>query len=147
MSKPILKETVGPTPATITAIAPMSNHVEPEDSTTLALKRPATPPIQASSPETKRPRTTTLVETQRQLELVRSRRTMIAKKRSKVNNQLEPYQVQMRQEQERLQKELDEETRAYKDELQSLRDETTMLDYFKCKDEGKQGFGAENPLS
>lgn len=68
---------------------------------------------------------------------MRARREAVAKKRLDVDSELEPYKARMREQREKLAKELEEETRAWKEESQALRDDVAMLGELK-KGEGEE---------
>lgn len=115
----------------IAPIAPMLHTTSP------TLKRPAAPAPLNLAPEPKRSKSLTIAETRRQIAAMRARREAVAKKRLDVDSELEPYKARMREQREKLAKELEEETRAWKEESQALRDDVAMLGELK-KGEGEE---------
>ncbi|KAL1595722.1 hypothetical protein SLS60_009411 [Paraconiothyrium brasiliense] len=92
----------------------------------LTLKRRLPPPL-STLPDPKRLKPLTLAETRRQLKAMKARREAVAKKRSDIKSELEPYTAQIAREQEKLAKELEEETRMWRDESQALREDSAIL--------------------
>ncbi|KAF9730611.1 hypothetical protein PMIN03_009411 [Paraphaeosphaeria minitans] len=90
----------------------------------LTLKRPT--PL-SQTPDPKRSKTLTIAETRRQIKAMKARRETVAKKRVDLDSELEPYTTKMREEQERLARELEEETKIWREESQALRDDAAML--------------------
>jgi hypothetical protein len=133
------------TPTTLTVsipapVAPMFSSASstlPAASAAPTLKRAAPPTPLILTPDAKRTKLLTMAETRRQLEVMKARREAVAKKRRDLDAELEPYRAQMREEQERLARELEEETRMWKEERQTLMEDAAILVEMKKMKSGK----------
>ncbi|KAJ4301092.1 hypothetical protein N0V90_003182 [Kalmusia sp. IMI 367209] len=126
-------ETTKPTEDSLTP-APTTIVIPPIPLTLPTLKRPGPPTPLTIPPEAKRSKSLTLTETRKQLKLVKQRREIAAKKRIELDAQLAPFKMAMEEEQERLAKELEEESRAWREEQAALRDDAILLADFKKAD-------------
>lgn len=134
-------DTFKPTASTSLAITPSMAYTPapavpffPPSLPSSTLKRPAPLPL---TPDPKRSKPLTISETRRQLKAIKARRETVAKKRQDLDSELEPYMAKMREEQERLARELEEETKMWRDESQALRDDAAMLVEMKRMDGGE----------
>lgn len=130
-----------PSPAPTKPPAPPAPTTAP----TTTLKRPPPPTSDANAnASAKRPRpppattaTPTIAETRRELAFIKARRTQAAKRRVDLDAKLERYRAQVHAEHERLQRELDEEKKALREEAAGLKEDEAMLAKFE-KGEGEQ---------
>ncbi|KAJ4344592.1 uncharacterized protein N0V89_012336 [Didymosphaeria variabile] len=133
---PIIATTPITTPVPVAPMLPAALSTTHPAAPALTVKRPLAAPL-STLPEPKRTKSLTITETRRQLKAVKARRDAIVKKRRDLDSELEPYMAQMAREQEKLAKELEEETRMWREEIQELREDSAILAEMKMKRGGE----------